>query len=1398
MDTLAAYLPQDRYTALGAGQALPDPATGATLFADIAGFTPLTEALTRTLGPRRGVERLTDHINAVYEAIIAAVDRYGGSVISFAGDSITCWFAETPTAPGAAHRAAACALAQQTAMQAFAALAHPAGTGTLALTLKVAVATGPVRRFLVGDPAIQVIEVLAGTTLLRLAAAEHLAAPGEIVLDAGTAQVLTAAEGGSGTEWRTDPTSRERFAVIRDRPAAPPEPPAAPPDPAPALAPEILRAWVAGAVYERLRHGQGDFLTELRPAVSLFLRFPGFDYDADPAAGAQLDAYVRWVQGIVTRYDGTVLSLTIGDKGNYLSAVWGALAAHEDDAHRATAAAQELRHGPAGQAGGDQVQIGLSQGVMRTGAYGSRRRRTYGVMGDEVNLTARLMEAARPGQVLASARVTTAPPRIFPWIPLPALAVKGKHLPVAVYELPVAGAATRHLLEPRPRSTLSGRTAELAYLLGACAAVQTGQGQTVGLTGEPGIGKSRLVREVVHYCEQQGWAVYGGSAQSYGVNIPYLAWRPIWQAFFQIGPATDPATRQARVARIVADLDPTLQERVPLLGPVLDLPFAETALTAGLDEKLRKESREALLVALLRARFAPHPAPPPAGLLVLEDAHWLDPLSRDLLDALGRALTERPVLILLAYRPAESSGTPAIGPTSGPRFSELALGPLAATEIADLLAERLQGLLPGGRPPPAEVVATLTSRVQGNPFYLEELVTYLAEQGIQPQEAAGLATIEWPATLHSLVLSRLDRLAEHQQITLKVASIMGRRFLATWLAGYYPALGALETVQGDLEATTRAELTVPTPPDTSPGYVFRHIVTQEVAYASLAEVTRQTLHAAVGQWWEAAGERDLDLLAFHYSRSHNVAKAREYLRRAAEAAAAAYNNVSAITYYQQLLPLLAAAEQAAVWLALGRVQQLVGNWTAAEDCYQQALAGTEAIPVSAIHPRTHMALGDVLRLKGQHAAAAHHLAQAHALFSRQADRAGLVEATYYTALLHHDQGQFREALAVLHTAPPPTAAREQARAAKLRADVYAAQGEYAAARHHYEEALQLAEAIGDQLAAGRTIGNLGMIDLEQTDFARAQAHFDQWAARATAIGDRLGLCRAVALSGRVHMQQDRLAEAAGCYQQWWQIAAESGNRRDMSYAVGNLGTVYAQWGDFATAFACQVYKLEAALELNDQPSVAVSLANMAEIRWYAHQSTEAAGFSSRAILLARRLEIRYYLAFFLHIGAEIAADQGDLEAAAAWTTESTDLAIALGAKDLQFSARLLALRLAERRGRQSPTDIIAALEALGPTAESAEDQAEIVYRQWSLDPGHDPLRQAAAARYRALYAVVPKGRYRTRYEELTGTSLPTPPLPPVAIPIPTTIPLEQLIHQVDRLIAEAAAPDSQETPGVAR
>jgi class 3 adenylate cyclase len=571
------YLPQDRVRSLARGEPLPDHTSGAALFADISGFTPLTEALTAALGPHRGVETLTDQINAVYDALIVQVDQYHGSVVGFAGDAITCWFddADGPAAP----RAAACALAIQAVMQAFAAVTLPGGAST-ALTIKVAVTSGPARRFVVGVPTVQRIDVLAGAPIARLAIGEHLAAKSEVVIDEFTAATL--GNRAMVATWHADAESAARFAVLTGLSAAP----LAQPWPSIRLADlptDQLQPWVLPTVVTHLQAGLGAFLTELRPAVALFLRFEGIDYDDDPQADKQLDAFICAVQEVLEGYEGTLLQLTIGDKGSYLYAAFGAPVSHEDDLRRAILAALALQQVGASQPELAPLQIGISQGILRCGAYGGSTRRTYGVLGDDVNLAARLMSEAAPGEILLSGRVQQALAGQFVLDPRPPIPLKGKAEPLPVFA--VGGALRRRAIrleEPTYVLPMVGRAAELAEATATLARPLAGQGQILGITAEAGMGKSRLVAEIVRLATRAGMAGYGGACQSYGTNIPYLVWKPIWRAFFDVDPRLLLRKQLRLLESAIAGLAPDRVQALPPLGELLDLDIPENDFTRTL------------------------------------------------------------------------------------------------------------------------------------------------------------------------------------------------------------------------------------------------------------------------------------------------------------------------------------------------------------------------------------------------------------------------------------------------------------------------------------------------------------------------------------------------------------------------------------------------------------------------------------------------------------------------------------------------------------------------------------------------------------------------------------------------------------------------------------------------
>jgi adenylate cyclase len=1162
MEIPSAYIPMDRRWAIADGATLPDQTHGAALFADISGFTPLTEVLLNEYGPKRGAEELTRQLNLIYDALVTEVHRYGGSVLGFSGDAITCWLDKDDGV-----RATVCGLAMQQAMSQFKAIQTPSGT-TIPLAMKVGVAVGGVRRFQVGDPNIQYIDALVGETLDRMAEAEHHANKGEVVVTPKVfARVKSQVE---VSDLRHDPATGEPFAVVArflddDKLAelVSPWSPIAPEK----LSSELTRSWVLPPVYASLQAGKGDFLAELRPAVSLFLSFSGIDFDQDIDPGEKLDAYVRWVQNMLVRYEGYLLQLTIGDKGCYLYSAFGAPVAHEDDAVRAVSAALELVKLPADLSFITDVKIGVSQGYLRTGAYGGTARRTYGALGDEVNMSARLMQAAEPGQILVKDTVWQATADSFVGEELPPFKVKGKKDPVTAYSITgVRAELDIHLQAPTFSLPMVGREKELSLVKEKLTATVAGHGQIVAIIAEAGMGKSRLVAEVIGLATRQHMLGYGGECQSFGTNISYLVWQSVWRNFFGLDP-TWPLQDQLIVLETQLEMiDPALLPRLPLLGAVLNLPIPDNDLTHSFDAKLRKTSLESLLVDCLRARVQDAPV-----LIVLEDTHWIDPVSHDLLEVIGRAIVDLPVLVVLAYRPPRGDRLQALRVEQLPHFSKIELSDFTAAEAGRLINLKLEQFFGAETDVPTQFVERITGRAQGNPFYIEELLNYLHDQQFNLNDSSKLDQLDLPDSLHTLILARIDRLSEHQKSTIKVASVIGRLFEAGWLWGMYPDLGQPDQVRSDLSVLNELELTPLDKPDPELTYLFKHVVTQEVAYQSLPYAMRAILHDQFGQFIERTYADDLeqyvDLLAYHYDRSENQPKKREYLRRAGELAQAEYANEAALDFFERLLPLLPAEERISVLAKCGEVLTLSGEYEDALTYYAASRyvtiassSGDEQKPFLAELCRK---TAEVYEKRSEYETAFEWLNTGLAYL--QAGAPGIEMARLYNqgAMVYRRQGKYDESISWCHKSIAVASQINSRDGQHALARAYSYLGAATARHGNLNEAvdnclhsIEIYQQLDDKVGLSDAYNNLFIVYDDLGYWKRAGEALTQSLVLKQEIGDIFGQGMMANNLAYIHLNRGEWDRAASLFKQSYAVWQQLGSAWGEAVVLSNLAQVY--------------------------------------------------------------------------------------------------------------------------------------------------------------------------------------------------------------------------------------------------
>lgn len=1191
---LHIYIPQDRLRALVRGETLPDRTRGAALFADISGFTALAELLRDALGPRRGAEELTRQIEAVYSTLITQIELFGGSVIDFAGDSMLCWFdddlsrvaeiglREAINQPSGPQRAVVCGMTLQRAMRAFARIVLP-DQSTTSLALKVSIASGSARRFVVGDETIQRLDTLAGATVTRTAIGEHLATKGEVLVDEATVQLL--GDSLSIIEWRVDEDGK-RFAVLEKLSSADEQLSVTRAPDVPIPDHSMLRLFIHRAVYEREASEQGYFLTEFRPCVALFVRFTGIDYDLD-SAESELDMFIREAQGIASKHGGTLLDTTIGDKGSYIYINFGALSAHEEDARRAVKTARELM-----KATSLDLQIGITQGLMRVGAYGGETRKVFGALGDDVNLAARLMATALVGEILLSSHVYKAVMNQFSFEPRPPLSMKGKAEPLPVFA--VTGELQQRairLQEPTYALPMVGREKELGIINDKLDLAAKGKGQIIAIVAEAGLGKSRLVAEVIRSARRKGFVGYGGACQSDGIHTPYLAWKSIWGAFFNVDPDMLLRKQMRNIEDEIQDRAPDRLGAIPLLNAVLDLNIPENDFTKNLEPKIRQSALHALLEDCLKSAAKEEPI-----LIVIEDLQWIDALSNDLLEGLAKALENYAACFVLAYRLPQMERLH----DSAPRFEALTqftrveLHELTQAEAESAIRAKLVQLYPArGSALPNGLVDVLMARAQGNPFYLEELLNFVRDRGLDPSD---LNSIELPDSLHTLIMSRIDQLSEQEKTTLRVASIVGRLFRARWLTGYYPELGPMPQVKAALDELDALDIT---PLDSEPelSYLFKHIITHEVTYENLPFATRARLHERLAMFLESIVAAEyasplLDTITFHYLRSENQEKQREYLRKAGEAAQKDYANDGALEYYRKLLSLLDdGKEKIEIYLKRGQVLELISKFKESEQDYRMALEMAENDPIQQASAK--VALGKLCRNQGDYVTSLEWLRQAKEEFTKLEDTSGLTRTLIEIGGTLWGKGEYARAI------EPLTEGLALAREAGDKSQTARAlgnlgvcaifQSDYIKAQELCEESLKLNREVLGKWGAAQSLNNLGVIALDQGDYVTARAYIEEFLSLRRDMGDKTGIRTALINLSNVAVALNDLGKARALCEESLNLAREVDDKMGIWTSLGNLGNVALAEGDYATARTLFNESLSMCQEMDDKTRMGYAL-----------------------------------------------------------------------------------------------------------------------------------------------------------------------------------------------------------------
>jgi class 3 adenylate cyclase/tetratricopeptide (TPR) repeat protein len=1092
---------------------------GSLVFVDVSGFTKLSERLARR--GRIGAEQLTESLSSVFTELLASAYSEGGSLLKFGGDALLLLFT------GDGHAVHACRAANGMRAELRRVGIVETGGAPVVLRMSAGVHSGRFAFFLVGDTHRELL--LTGPDVTTTVRMEGAANAGQVMVSPATAALLP-----SGVLARTDgPGSLLRKVDVPGDVAAP----AVTSEPLPHDV--DISPCVSASLRDHLLAGGDE--AEHRTLTVAFIHFDGTDHllaDGGPeAVEAALDELVSTVQHACAEFGVTFLATDLDADGGKIILLGGAPRATGNDEEAMLRALRQVLDTPKRL----PVRIGVNRGHVFVGDVGPRYRRTYTVMGDTVNVAARLMAAAAPGTMLTTEGVLERSATQFQTETLEPLSLKGKSQKVQAYAV---GAPTGARRADSGELALVGRATEVTVLLDAVASARAGRGAVVELVGDAGIGKSRLARECVTSADD--FAIAWVTCEPYGTSSPYETSRALLADALHLDLDLD--NLGDHLHKLVARDAPELLPWMPLLGTAFGLDLDDTPETAALEPQFRRERVAEKAAELLRCSLAG------PKVLVVDDAHWIDDASRDVVRRIGTTAADEPWLVCITTR---AVAVPSCAPDDAVR--RLALQPLPEAEAARLVdaATEHSPLLPS-------VVHTIAERAGGNPMFLEELAR---------ATASGLA--DAPDSVSAVITAQLDRLPPPRRRLLRTASVLGRRFESALLEAVLdsPLPGPRSAVWSELRDFVQW--------DGDEHLRFRQSLVRDAAYDRLTYRERRALHGRAGEALleRAAGEVDAHaaLLSLHFIEAHRFGDAWHYANVGGAHAEATYANNEAAELYERALsaaryvPELDDADLARTWTALGDVRERAGNYSAASRAWRAArrLHAPRPVARAALMLKEAWLAERVARLsegvrwvrRGQRCL--------EEVDTPEAARQRAQLAAFY-AMLRQAQGQYAKAVRAAKLAiEEATACDERDALALAYLALDWAYVEWGRPEHAVfsREALRLYEELGDLGHQAMALNNLGGLAYWAGRWREALDLYEQGRAVRGRTGDEIEAARGTVNIGEILGDQGRLEPAEATLLEGRRVWQAAGYRAGTGYVTMLLARVAARAGRFDDAHA---------------------------------------------------------------------------------------------------------------------------------------------------------------------------------------------------------------------------------------
>ena len=972
--------------------------------------------------------------------------------------------------------------------------------------------------------------------------------------------------------------------------------------------------------------------------------------------------------------------------GDGVMALFGAPVAHEDDPARAVRTAlgmqdalKRINEEVESRLGISlKVRIGLNSGTVVVGSIGSDLRMDYTALGDTVNVASRLETVAEPGTILVSRPVYEQTKPLFEFRELGSIRVKNRVEPVEIFEaLAPRRDPGRVRGIPGLTAPMVGREEEFARLRQTVNdLVEDLRGQLVLVTGDAGIGKSRLTAELKAFVEKKPARAFEGTCLPYG-QTAYGVFLQLLRQYFEIADDDPEDILRDKIEHSVRHV---FHERFVEILPYIENLFSIRIVEKELAERVRHlepdQLQQQTFIAvrdLLVSEAKRQPL-----VLIFEDVHWIDKLSLDLMIFLLGSVESAPLLLYCISRPTEGAAAPQLqrlGSEIYPsHFLHIQLSPLSHADSVALV-----DLLLTIADLPESLKQTIPQRAEGNPFYLEEIVRMLIDRGLirrtdgnwQMAPDADLADLEVPRTLQGLIMTRVDHLSEGARQVLQCASVMGRDFPYRLLSN---VLDSSPHLQESIKELEERELVHHLRESRENEYRFHHVLVQGTVYNSLLLRRRERLHHKIAegieQLYKERLEDHIEQLAFHYAESKDVERALPYLIRAGQRASDRFANDEALHYYRLAVDGMTKTtptpdQRIQVFEGLAQVQNFIGDYDGALNSYLIALELVRAsgnLSILPSSPAIMRRIGRVHERRGDYTEALRWLENALNELNRDPNSSKSVERVRVNndiGWVHFRRGQFEEAyqwrMRSLQIVEGTDHYGELASVCNGLAILFMRKGDWARAIAYAEKGLRLRETIGDLYGVSRSYNNLGVIAFEQCNWDKALTHFEQALEIRQKIGEAEGISQLNNNIGNLYRHKGDYAHATELFQAALNIALRTKNDNATCLALNNWAHVDALQGQFENAIAHLERSLAIATEMGHKEHLAEAHWLLAEAR-LGRDELEAAGDSAQeALKLASEIGRQLIEGQVLRILAKIARAQHNLVLANNYVQKSFDI-----------------------------------------------------------------------------------------------------------------------------------------------